>query len=198
VSTADYNAGAGGLRERNQLLQPEGRGNGSRTIVDRQGAPSQDGSRNGEKAVSNRVALEIEQKQSAAGELAQSRDHLNRLAIGKMMQHRRAKDEVEGMLSKGKLKRIRYHPHSWSVPQVERPMVDRDDLRVGVTADQASGHISGARSHIEQGEALVRMYQIPHHPKQNPMAAKPPVDAGQFAQIASCVRRPGTLQQLGL
>jgi hypothetical protein len=44
------------------------------------------------------------------GELAQHRDHIDHFAIGKMMQHRRAKDEIEGMLCEGKVKRIRYHP----------------------------------------------------------------------------------------
>jgi hypothetical protein len=56
------------------------------------------------------VTLQIEQKQRAAGELAQRRNHLDHFAIGKMMQHRRAKDEIEGILCEGKAKRIRYHP----------------------------------------------------------------------------------------
>jgi len=56
------------------------------------------------------VTFQIQQEQCAAGELAQSRDHIDRFAIGKMMQDRRAKDEIEGILCEWKVKRIRYHP----------------------------------------------------------------------------------------
>jgi hypothetical protein len=56
------------------------------------------------------LTLQIQQEQCAAGELAQRRDHIDRFAIGKMTQHRRSKDEIEGMLREGKVKRIRCQP----------------------------------------------------------------------------------------
>jgi len=77
-------------------------------------------------------------------------------------------------------------------------MVERDHLCVAKMTREGPRHISGTGSHIQQGEVLIRMHEIPHHPKQSSMTSKPPIDAGKFAQIPIRMRRPGTLQQFRL
>jgi hypothetical protein len=68
--------------------------------------------------VSKWVAFHIQQKQSAASEEAQRRDHVDHSAIGKMVQYRRAKNEIEATPGERKLKRIRHHPRGRGVTQV--------------------------------------------------------------------------------
>jgi hypothetical protein len=91
-----------------KFLETERGGNRDGPIVKREWAPSEDPSRHRKKTVRQRVTLQIQQQYCASCEVTQTPNHFDDLAIGKMMQHRRAENEVEGLLPEWQVKRIRY------------------------------------------------------------------------------------------
>jgi len=131
--------------------------------------------------VGQRVALQIQQEQCAACESPQRRDHIDDLVIREMVQHGRAKNEVEGALSEGKPQRVRYNPRRRSVSQVKLPMIERNDLCISKMAGKAPAHISGSGAYIENGKRLGWIDEIPHHPQQSVMPPEPAVDPGDVA-----------------
>ena len=127
------------------------------------------------------VALQIQQEQCASCESPQRRDHIDHLVIREMVQHGRAKNEVEGAFSEGKPQRIRYNPWRRGVSQVRPPMIERNDLRVSKMAGKAPTHVSGSGAYIENGKRLGWIDEIPHDPQQSVIPPKPAVDPGDVA-----------------
>jgi len=110
-----------------------------------------------------RVALQVQQEQCAACESPQRRNYIDDLVIREMVQHRRAKNEVEGVFWEGKPQRIRYNPRRRCVSQVRLPMIERNNLCVSKMAGKAPTHVSGSSANVENGKRLGWIDEIPHH-----------------------------------
>jgi hypothetical protein len=153
------------VSQRHELLDPEGRGDRNGAIVDCQRTPPKDPSRHRKKTVSQRVTLQIEQKQCPACEWPQRCDQVDCFAAGEVMQDGRTKNEVEGARSEGKLKSVRHDSWGTRFAQMELPVIHRDDRGIPKIAGQTPAHIARTGAYIQERERLQWLRQFIHDPE---------------------------------
>lgn len=135
-----------------ELVAAEGGGDGDGTVVERQGVPTEQGPRGGQKAVGKPMAFQVLNNQGAAGGGGEAAEELDDLGVGEVVEEEAGVDEVDR--ADGQAEGVADDFGRGGAGEVAVLEVEADDGGAGEVALDDAAHVAGGGADVEERESI--------------------------------------------